>query len=281
MYPRFFVGKYLARQKREYQQFPFPRPVASQEPRALVQLPDGWPRDQVHFGQHTWPPRRRRLLAAVDLCLRVSHESNLSLLLPFASFALLAGLVALEPTTAKVTTGTLEGTVLDSHGKALSGATVTIQTSDGRHPHATRTDARGHFEFLRFEVGQYDVRAYINGSYSDWAKRVVIRSMKPNSITLRIPTVEVLTAPNHNWLYLKHLPETVDAEVLVSRVPPRMYRMPHRGARGQIGSSLHGLVAANAGTTVPRKGADARFRPVQALLLTSPTRPPSAGRACE
>jgi uncharacterized GH25 family protein len=108
-----------------------------------------------------------------------------SLLLSFASFALLAGLVV-EPAAARVSTGTLEGTVLDSHGKALSGATVTIQTSDGRRPHATHTDAKGHFEFLRFEVGQYDVRAYINGSYSDWAKRVVVRSTKPNSIILRI-----------------------------------------------------------------------------------------------
>ena len=119
----------------------------------------------------------------------------LSLLLPVGSFALLAGLLVVEPTTAKVTTGTLEGTVLDSHGKALSGATVTIQTSDGRHPHVTRTNAKGYFEFLRFETGQYDVRAYMNGNYSDWAKRVVIRSTKRNSITLRIPIVEVVTTP--------------------------------------------------------------------------------------
>jgi protocatechuate 3,4-dioxygenase beta subunit len=103
----------------------------------------------------------------------------------FLFFALGAGLAA-KPSTAKVATGTLEGTVIDSHGKALSGATVMIQTSDGQHPHATRTDANGRFAFVRFEVGQYDVRAYLNGSYSEWAKRIVIRTTKPNSITLRI-----------------------------------------------------------------------------------------------
>jgi hypothetical protein len=100
-------------------------------------------------------------------------------------FALLVS-AASAPSIARVATGTLQGTVTDGRGNALSGATVTIQTSDGRHPHVTRTDAKGHFEFVRFEVGQYDVRAYLDGSYSDWAKRVVIRSTKPSSITLRI-----------------------------------------------------------------------------------------------
>ena len=99
--------------------------------------------------------------------------------------ALSVGFLA-NPSIARVSTGTLGGTVLDSRGNAVSGATVTIQTSDGRHPHATHTDAKGHFQFARFETGQYDVRAYINGSYSDWAKRVVIRSTKPSSIVLRI-----------------------------------------------------------------------------------------------
>ena len=119
---------------------------------------------------------------------------TIGLLLSFAFLTLFAALAA-EPVTARVSTGTLEGTVLDPHGKALSGATVTIQTSDGRHPHATHTDAKGHFEFVRFETGQYDVRASMNGNYSDWAKRIVIRSKKSNSITLRIASVEVVAAP--------------------------------------------------------------------------------------
>lgn len=97
----------------------------------------------------------------------------------------LAATVA-EPSIARVPTGTLEGTVVDAQGNALSGASVTIQTSDGRRPHATRTDARGHFKFARFESGQYDLRAHFKDSYSDWAKRVVLRSNRPTSITLRV-----------------------------------------------------------------------------------------------
>jgi len=87
---------------------------------------------------------------------------------------------------ARTAVGTLEGTVVDAHGKSVAGATVTIQTSDGQHPHATRTNAKGQFSFSRFATGQYDLRAYFRGSYSDWAKRVPVRSRKPAHITLRI-----------------------------------------------------------------------------------------------
>ena len=55
--------------------------------------------------------------------------------------------------------GTVAGRVVDEHGKPVENASVTIQTSDGLHPHATHTDANGHFEFTRFDAGQYDVRA--------------------------------------------------------------------------------------------------------------------------
>ena len=87
---------------------------------------------------------------------------------------------------ARTAVGTLEGTVVDARGKAIAGATVTIQTSDGRHPHATHSDSTGQFSFSRFAVGPYDLRAYFSGSYSDWAKRIPIRSHKPTQVTLRI-----------------------------------------------------------------------------------------------
>lgn len=87
---------------------------------------------------------------------------------------------------ARVATGVLEGIVVDSAGHRLSGATVTIQTSDGNHPHATHTDAQGHFSFTHFAAGQYDVRAHHQGAYSNWTKRIVLHSNKPTSLTLRI-----------------------------------------------------------------------------------------------
>jgi hypothetical protein len=87
----------------------------------------------------------------------------------------------------RVPIGTLEGTVLDGHGQPVADASVTIQTSDGLHPHATRTDASGHFQFARWMTGQYDLRAYSNGMFSEWDKRIMIRSNKTTKVTLHLP----------------------------------------------------------------------------------------------
>jgi hypothetical protein len=89
---------------------------------------------------------------------------------------------------ARTSVGTLEGIVIDAHGDGIAGATVTMQTSDGQHPHATRTDAGGRFAFAHFATGQYDLRGYSRGVYSEWAKRIPIHSQKATQITLRIVT---------------------------------------------------------------------------------------------
>lgn len=86
-----------------------------------------------------------------------------------------------------VPVGTLKGIVVDAQNKPVANASVTIQTSDGLHPHATRTDENGHFEFARWETGQYDLRAYSNGVFSEWQKRIMIHSKKPTEITLHLP----------------------------------------------------------------------------------------------
>ena len=82
--------------------------------------------------------------------------------------------------------GTVAGSVLDAQGNPVVDASVTIQTSDGLHPHASHTDATGHFEFTRFDAGQYDLRAYSKGVFSDWQKRVIIRPKKTTEVTLRL-----------------------------------------------------------------------------------------------
>ncbi len=81
----------------------------------------------------------------------------------------------------------MQGTVLDAHGKPVAEASVTIQTSDGLSPHATHTDSSGHYEFARYDAGQYDLRAYSKGQFSDWSKHIVIRPKKTTEVTLRMP----------------------------------------------------------------------------------------------
>jgi len=103
-----------------------------------------------------------------------------------ASLALAAIGVASAAQHQPVLIGKIEGIVLDSKGQPVSDASVTIQTSDGLHPHATHTDAGGRFQFDRWSVGQYDLRAYSNGYFSEWNKRIVIRYKKTTTVTLRI-----------------------------------------------------------------------------------------------
>jgi uncharacterized GH25 family protein len=98
--------------------------------------------------------------------------------------ALLSAVVAAQYGPTPV--GKLEGIVLDAKGHPVADASVTMQTSDGLHPHATHTDASGRFEFDRWATGQYDLRAYSNGNFSDWDKRILIRAGKTTTITLRL-----------------------------------------------------------------------------------------------
>ncbi len=93
--------------------------------------------------------------------------------------------------------GNVEGDVLNAQGKPVAEASVTIQTSDGLHPHATHTDANGHFSFERYDAGQYDLRGYFKGSFTEWSKHQVIRPNKTTTITLHLPpdSAETVVVP--------------------------------------------------------------------------------------
>jgi hypothetical protein len=112
----------------------------------------------------------------------MNHVQRSLFVLVLATLGVAAG------ASARVATGTLAGTVVDAQGKPVADAVVTIQTSDGRQPHAMRTDSMGRFEFKRFETGQYDLHAQSNGNFSEWAKRISVRSNKTTSVTLRLPS---------------------------------------------------------------------------------------------
>lgn len=107
----------------------------------------------------------------------------------------LMAILALAAVAHANTNGTLAGTVVDAKGRAVADATVTIQSSFGDRPNATHTDSSGHFEFVRYQTGQYDVRAYSKGSFSNWTKRVTVRRGRTTEITLRMPPAADLVVP--------------------------------------------------------------------------------------
>jgi hypothetical protein len=124
--------------------------------------------------------------------MKRAQQSLFVLVIVLATLGVAAG------ASAKVATGTLAGMVLDSEGKPVAAAVVTIQTSDGRQPHATRTDSKGRFEFVRFATGQYDLHAQSNGNFSEWAKRIAVHANRTTSVTLRLP------APPSESVVIKH-----------------------------------------------------------------------------
>ena len=136
--------------------------------------------------RHADGPRK----IALSNILGCTMRRSVLVLTAFTSLTLLLSLT-LDAATARAQfargLGTVQGTVLDAHGKPVPEASVTIQTSDGLKPHATHTDSSGHYEFARYDAGQYDLRAYSKGQFSDWSKHIVIRPKKTTDVTLRMP----------------------------------------------------------------------------------------------
>lgn len=82
--------------------------------------------------------------------------------------------------------GRLAGRVLGPHDAPVAGARVTVETADGRHPHATSTDTQGRFSFPNILAGTYEARAYRDGSWSEWQHNLIVRPGKTTEISLRI-----------------------------------------------------------------------------------------------
>jgi len=87
--------------------------------------------------------------------------------------------------TAPGPTGKLTGQVLDANGKPAAQATVYCQSSDGRQPRATKTDAQGRFR-LTCPSGPVDVRATAGEKSSEWTRDVRVRTGETTSITIHI-----------------------------------------------------------------------------------------------
>lgn len=143
------------------------------------------------MGQVTDPEIRRpkkTMTIATKSRMDLRGAKSMKPMQRFTCFLLLIAALGMAGTVrANGPIGELRGTVLDSKGNPVSDATVTLQTSDGNHPHATHTDANGHFKFTRFETGQYDLRAYSKGMFSNWTKRISIHSKKTTEVTLHMP----------------------------------------------------------------------------------------------
>src|SRR3989304_5919311 len=64
---------------------------------------------------------------------------------------------------AQITTGTISGTVKDSTGAVLPGATVEVQNVDTGISRTVSTDSRGYYSAPNLSLGQYAVTASLSG----------------------------------------------------------------------------------------------------------------------
>jgi protocatechuate 3,4-dioxygenase beta subunit len=82
--------------------------------------------------------------------------------------------------------GTVGGQVVDTGGRAVPGARVTLQASDGRDSQITETNQQGRFWFASLPEGQYDVRAYRKGRISEWRQNVWVSPGHQTNVTLHL-----------------------------------------------------------------------------------------------
>lgn len=82
--------------------------------------------------------------------------------------------------------GTLAGTVISAQGKPVPDASVTLQSADGKNPHAATTNAQGRFFFAELPHGLYDVRAYHAGLLSEWKHNVTVETGKQVEVKLQL-----------------------------------------------------------------------------------------------
>jgi hypothetical protein len=99
-------------------------------------------------------------------------------------WAALAAVAAAAPQAKGL--GTAGGQVVGPDGKAVAGARVTLQSSDGTRPETTLTNSHGQFWFPMLLRGPYDARAYSKGRVSDWRKNVWVEPGHQTTIILRL-----------------------------------------------------------------------------------------------
>lgn len=86
--------------------------------------------------------------------------------------------------------GTLSGVVLNSQGRPVPGASVTMQTANGGSPHATVTNSQGRFFFPELVHGYYDVRAAHKELASAWKHNIEVNTGKQTDVRLQLAPVQ-------------------------------------------------------------------------------------------
>src|SRR4051812_11998881 len=84
-------------------------------------------------------------------------------LLPFIMLLSLGGTLPINAQSSGATTGALVGTVTDTQGKIIVGATVKVRQLATNLERATRVEERGSYKILQLPPGDYAVTVQATG----------------------------------------------------------------------------------------------------------------------
>ncbi|HEV2289350.1 MAG TPA: carboxypeptidase-like regulatory domain-containing protein [Candidatus Acidoferrales bacterium] len=102
------------------------------------------------------------------------------------TWALAISLFAIASAAARPSTGRIAGVVLGANDRPVANADVVIERSDGSHPAATHTDAKGQYAVKFLVQGYYDIRASRGESASPWKHNVIVRWGQTTEVNLRL-----------------------------------------------------------------------------------------------
>lgn len=98
-----------------------------------------------------------------SLTLSESHSRCLGVLLKTLAFGLGVLVLTAMPVTAQTISGSLSGTVSDSKGAAITGATVTVTSASRNETRTTQSGEDGRFVFPQLQPGSYALRVEARG----------------------------------------------------------------------------------------------------------------------
>jgi outer membrane receptor protein involved in Fe transport len=129
------------------------------------------------------------------------NRISLSFRFTFLALALMGSIVLLSlapaPLYGQVSSGSIQGTVKDSSGAVVSGATVTAVNADTQFTRTDATNTSGLFSFIALPIGQYKLTVQSKGfsTYSE-SIQVTVGSHLEREVSLSVgataTTVEVL-----------------------------------------------------------------------------------------
>lgn len=90
-----------------------------------------------------------------------------------------------EGKSEKVTTGQIEGTVVDDTGAAAGGATVDLSQAGGKKI-TKKADAKGKFKFDEVPIGEYDIQASLTGKNPSDPAKVKVTAGDTQTVNLKL-----------------------------------------------------------------------------------------------